>query len=112
MFLSGVRRRGRPVFGRELPAGFLTHLSRLRTPRRAFYRRRPVLASRRSRVLTAALLLAVLGGCWWWGRPYARSAALVVRAAGLQGWLRTLGDRAAHPFTEEDLTVPCRHRPL
>jgi dienelactone hydrolase len=70
-----------------------------------------VLASRRSRALAAAVLL-LLGAAAWSARFHARSAALVVRAAGLQGWPRALADRAARGFTEEDVTVPSRHRPL
>ena len=58
------------------------------------------------------LLTVLVGAVWWRGRPLARSAAFVVRAAGLQGFSRSLADRAAQPLTEEPVSVPCRHRPL
>jgi dienelactone hydrolase len=62
--------------------------------------------------VAVAVLVVLAGAAWWRGRPLARSAAFVVRAAGIQGFLRTLADRAAHPLAEEAMTVPCRHRPL
>jgi len=58
-------------------------------------------------VLLAAAALALMALA-----RYGRSAAFVVRAADLHGLSRALADRAAYPVTEDDVTVPCRHRPL
>jgi dienelactone hydrolase len=63
------------------------------------------------RVLAAVLLAVAALSAWAVGR-YGRSAAFVVRAADLGGWPRALAERAAHRFTQESVTVPCRHRPL
>ena len=57
-----------------------------------------------------AVALVVAGATIIWGPAYARGLSLVVRAAHLDGWLKTAADTQAHPWTAGPATtVPTRH---
>ena len=57
-----------------------------------------------------AVALVVAGATIIWGPAYARGLSLVVRAAHMDGWLKTAADTQAHPWTADPATtVPTRH---
>lgn len=57
-----------------------------------------------------ALLLGVAGAALIWGPSYARGLSLVVRAAHLDGWLKTAADAEARAWTAGPATtIPTRH---
>lgn len=57
-----------------------------------------------------ALALVVAGAAIIWGPAYARGLSLVVRAAHLDGWLKTAADAEARRWTAEPATtIPTRH---
>ena len=57
-----------------------------------------------------ALALVVAGAAVIWGPSYARGLSLVVRAAHLDGWLKTVADAQARRWTAGPATtIPTRH---
>ena len=57
-----------------------------------------------------AVAIVVAGATIIWGPAYARGLSLVVRAAHLDGWLKTAADTQAHAWTAGPATtVPTRH---
>ncbi len=57
-----------------------------------------------------ALALVIAGAAIVWGPSYARGLSLVVRAADLDGWLKTAADAGAHAWTAGPATtIPTRH---
>jgi dienelactone hydrolase len=57
----------------------------------------------------ALLALALLAAAVWFLAPYARGAALVIQAAGIEGWPRTVASWGSAAVRERDLTVATRH---
>lgn len=57
-----------------------------------------------------ALTVVALGVAVLWGPGYARGLSLVVRAADLDGWLKTVADTQARSWTADPATtIPTRH---
>jgi dienelactone hydrolase len=57
-----------------------------------------------------ALVVVVAAAGLVWGPAYARGLSLVVRAADLDGWLKTAADAEARPWTAGPATtIPTRH---
>jgi dienelactone hydrolase len=60
-----------------------------------------------------ALALVIVGAAIVWGPSYTRALSLVVRAADLDGWLKTAADAGAHAWTAGPATtIPTRHGPV